>query len=260
MINRDMFSLSGKVAVVSGGSGLLGARIALALGNAGAAVYIASRNLDRLEETVCELSEQGIAATALPLDLGDENSIRELAREVVGREGNVDILVNNANLKMMTGWGDSAELFAESLRINAAGLFMMTRVFGDEMARNGKGSIINIGSVNGMRGPNPKAYENTGVPPYLPDYYYHKAGMLNLTRVTASYYGRFGVRCNCISPSGLKNARTPAAFEKSYCDKSLLGRMATAEDIVGAVVFLASDASAFITGVNLPVDGGCTAC
>lgn len=245
-MNRDLFSLKGKIAVVSGGGGLLGSRIACALGSAGAVTYIASRHPERLYKTVQELSEKGIEVKALPLDLGEERSIRELAREVVGK---VDILVNNANLKMMTGWEDSAELFAESLRINAGGLFLMTRVFGDEMARNGHGSIVNIGSVNGMLASNPKAYENTGVSPYLPDYYYHKAGMLNFTRMTASYYGRFRVRCNCISPSGLKNEHTPAAFEQSYRDRSLLGRMATAEDIVGAVVFLASDASAFITGI-----------
>lgn len=257
---EEMFSLKGKIAVISGGDGLLGSKIALALGKAGAKLYIASNNEAGLQRTAGLLSEQEIPVTALPLDLGDEQSILNFKQEVIRREGKADILVNNANVKMMKGWQDQAALLAESLRINAAGLFMITRAFGDEMALAGKGSIINIGSINGARAANPKLYEGTGVPAFLPDYYYHKAGVLNFTRVTASYYGRSGVRCNCISPSGLKNDSTPEAFEQYYSDRSLLGRMATPDDILGAVVFLASDASLYITGINLPVDGGCTSC
>jgi len=257
---ENIFSLKGKVAVVSGGDGLLGGKIAFALGKAGAKLYIASNNQKALSETAQSISSKGIDVTALPLDLGNEQSVLDLRDEIFRRERNVDILVNNANVKMMNDWKEDAALLSESLRINAGGLFVITRAFGDRMALAGKGSIINIGSINGMRAANPKLYEGTGVPAFLPDYYYHKAGVINFSRITASYYGRSGVRCNCISPSGIKSVTTPAVFEQYYSDRSLLGRMAVPEDILGAVVFLASDASQYITGINLPIDGGCMSC
>ena len=254
----DMFSLKGKIALVTGGAGRLGKQIVTGLSGAGAKTYIASRNLVALEKAAEEFQNEGYKVNVLQFDLGNEESILSLKENIMAREGKLDILVNNSNVKMMGGWNDDASAFAESMRINAAGLFIITRTFGDEMARRGEGSIINIGSTNGMKGPDRRMYEGTGIPGYLPDYNYHKAGMINLTRLTASYYGPQNVRCNCISPSGLKTAYTPERFAQNYEQRILLRRMLNPADLMGVVVFLASDASAFITGVNIPVDGGFT--
>jgi NAD(P)-dependent dehydrogenase (short-subunit alcohol dehydrogenase family) len=127
------------------------------------------------------------------------------------------------------------------------------------MAEQGSGSIINIGSIQGMVGPDGELYEGMDFHGFVPDYFFHKGGMVNFTRFVASYYGPRNVRCNCISPGGLASHRTPDRFAERYSGRTLLGRMASGTDLMGSIVFLASDASAYVTGVNLPVDGGYTA-
>jgi NAD(P)-dependent dehydrogenase (short-subunit alcohol dehydrogenase family) len=159
----------------------------------------------------------------------------------------------------MKNWSDPVEKFAESMRINATGIFMMTRAFGDEMAHQGSGSIIQIGSIMGMIAPDGTLYESTSMNGFVPDYFFHKGGMINFTRMVAAQYGPAGVRCNCISPGGTGSAALPDVFVKRYCARTLLGRMAGPEDLMGTVVFLASDASEYLTGINIPVDGGYTA-
>ncbi len=255
----DIFSLKGRVALVTGGAGQFGRYIAAALAGAGAKTYIASRDFEKLEAVAKTLRDEGFDVSALQFDLGDERSIIDLKSRIIEMEGRIDILVNNANIKMMSGWQDDASKFSESIRINGTGLFTITRAFGNSMAERGQGSIINIGSVNGMFGPDRALYEGTDISGYIPDYYYHKAGMLNFTRFVASYYGPGNVRCNCISPSGLETENTPESFAKNYKEKTFLHKMIRATDLMGAVIFLASDASAFITGTNIPVDGGYTA-
>lgn len=255
----DWLSLKGKVALMTGGAGLYGRQIASALAQAGARTYIASRNVDELEKVASKLREEGYDVFALKLDQGDEKSILELRDEILKREGKIDILVNNAVARPMSGWGDDAAKFAESMRINATGVFMITRAFGDVMAENGKGSIINIGSIQGMIGPDGTLYEGLGFTGYVPDYFFHKGGIINFTRFAASLYGPKNVRCNCISPGGLRSERQPIEFVGRYSDRTFLGRMANDTDLMGAIVFLASDASAYVTGTNIPVDGGYTA-
>jgi NAD(P)-dependent dehydrogenase (short-subunit alcohol dehydrogenase family) len=121
------------------------------------------------------------------------------------------------------------------------------------------GSIINIGSMMGLVGIEPLNYRGTDMSGWYPDYAFHKGGMVNLTRFHASYYGTRGIRCNCIHPGGLESSGQPAAFVKNYNERTCLGRLANDTDLMGIVVFLASDASAYITGTNIPVDGGYTA-
>ncbi|WP_218103876.1 SDR family oxidoreductase [Paenibacillus hemerocallicola] len=253
------FSLEGKTALVTGGAGLYGRQIALALARAGARTNMTTRSRERLSELEESFGRQGVAVAAHELDQELEESVLELRDRLVAVHGRIDILVNNAVARTMGSWDDPLEAFDKSMRINATGLFAVTRAFGDVMAAEGSGSIINIGSIQGMVGPDEWLYKDMGFHGCFPDYFYHKGGMLNFTRFVASHYGPRNVRCNCISPGGLASHRTPDAFQARYNERTMLGRMAGEEDLAGSVVFLSSDASAYVTGANLPVDGGYTA-
>lgn len=256
----ENFKLNGKVALLTGGAGLYGRQIVAALSEAGARTYIASRNIDDLKLVEDEHRAQGQDVTALQFDQGDEESILALRDNVLSRSGHIDILVNNAVLRpMKNGYRDSASAFDLSMHVNATGLFVITRAFGDVMAEQGSGSIINVGSYMGMVGPDPTNYTGTSITGWYPDYFFHKGGMVNFTRFTASYYGEKGVRCNCISPGGFQTENMPERFVAQYCEHTFLGRMANSSDLKGVIAFLASDASAYITGTNIPVDGGYTA-
>lgn len=261
----DSFSLKGKVALITGGAGKYGRQLVEGLSQAGAKTYVASRQLDKLQKLADELnaidnsgSNRNGLVIPLQVDQGDEASILSLKDEILKREKGLDILVNNAVARTMSGWNDDVSKFEESMRVNATGVFLMTRTFGDIMADAGKGSIINIGSMQGMVGPDGSLYEGLSFHGFVPDYFFHKGGMINLTKFVASYYGPKNVRCNCLSPGGFF-ANQPEEFVERYSKRTFLGRMANDSDLAGIVVFLASDASLYITGTNIPVDGGYTA-
>jgi len=255
-----MFSLKGKVALVTGGAGLYGQQIVTALAEAGAKTYIASRNLEVLEKLAGEHRMLGLDVTALQYDQAEESSILKLRNEIKARSRKIDVLVNNSVLRpMKKGYQDDAETFAESMTVNATGLFIITRAFGDLMAEQGSGSIINVGSIQGMIGPDPFIYRDTEMNGWSPDYFFHKGGVINFTRFIASYYGSRNIRCNCISPGGFWTENMPEAFVRQYSEKTVLGRLANATDLMGIIIFLSSDASVYITGTNIPVDGGYTA-
>jgi len=256
----DLFSLKGKVALATGGAGLYGRQIVRALAEAGARTFVASRNLEALEKLAAEHAARGEDVTALSYDQGDEASILALRDNILSRAGRIEVLVNNAVLRpMKKGYEDEAASFALSMQVNATGLFLITRAFGDVMARAGKGSIINVGSIHGMIAPDPWLYEGTTMSGWYPDYFFHKGGVVNFTRFVASYYGLKNVRCNCVSPGGYRTDKMPRSFVERYSTRTFLGRLAGDTDLMGAIVFLASDASAYITGVNVPVEGGYTA-
>jgi NAD(P)-dependent dehydrogenase (short-subunit alcohol dehydrogenase family) len=253
----DSFRLNGKVAVMSGGAGLYGRQIAAALAEAGAKTFIAARNVEKLEAEAVKLRSAGGDVTALQFDQADESSCQRLLDQVLNSAGRVDVLVNNAVARPMKDWADPAEAWAESMRVNATGLFMVTRCFANQMVAQGGGSIINVGSMQGMVGPDFTLYE--GLPWNAPpDYFFHKGGLIQLTRYVASKFGHQGVRCNAISPGGFFSGQDPTFLERYY-QRTLLGRMANDTDLKGVIVFLASDASVYITGANIPVDGGYTA-
>ena len=257
MTIMDGFSLKGKVALMTGGAGLYGRQIVAALAEAGAQTYIAARHLDALEAVAAGHRLNGYDVTALQLDQSDEKSILALRDEIMKRGGHIEILVNNAVARpMKTGYTDDAATFDESMRVNATGLFMITRAIGDVMTS--KGAIINIGSIMGLIGPEPANYIGTNMGGWYPDYFFHKGGMVNFTRFIASYYGAKGIRCNCIHPGGFFNNQ-PEEFVRRYNERTCLGRMANNTDLMGSIVFLASDTSLYVTGANIPVDGGYTA-
>lgn len=257
----EQFSLKGKTALVTGGAGLYGRQIVEALAEAGARTVMASRNLDQLQAQAEEFRQRGLDVHARQLDQGEEPSILALRDELLETFGQVDVLVNNAVLRALKqGWDSPAEQFELSMRINVTGVFLMTRAFGDVMARRGSGSIINIGSIQGMVGPDYTLYEGLNMGS-SPDYFVHKGAMNQLTRFAAAHLGPSGVRVNTVSPGGLYNEQNPQhpTFIERYDQRTFLGRMANNSDLKGAIVFLASDASAYVTGANLPVDAGYTA-
>ena len=254
----DQFSLRNQVIVLTGGSGLYGRQLTSAIAEAGAKLVIASRNLSKLQQVAAEENKRGYEVGCEAFDQGDEKSILDLRDRIVKRFGRVDGLVNNSVIRPMKSADDSITAWAESLRVNATGVFLMTRTFGHEMCKRKQGSIVNIGSIQGILGPSVYLYEGTnlGTPP--PDYFFHKGGLINLTRYYASVLGTNGVRLNCVSPGGFFNHQ-PEPFLTRYCKRTMLGRMADENDLGGAIVFLLSEASRYITGANLPVDGGYTA-
>src|SRR5512143_3314243 len=130
------------------------------------------------------------------------------------------------------------------MRVQATGLFVITRAIADMMAVQRTGSIINIGSIQGIIGTDPTIYRGTSMSGWYPDYFFHKGGMINYTRFIGSYYGAYGVRCNCVSPGGFQTPQHPEAFVRQYSDRTFLGRLANDTDLKGVIVFLASDASA----------------
>ncbi len=252
----ERFSLKDRTVVLTGGAGRFGRQIVEGLVQAGARVYMASRGIDALQELAEEYCRQGHDVRALQLDQGEEESIRKLYETITRESERIDVLVNNAVLRPMADWDSPAKEFTYSMEVNATGTFLLTRLFGERMAEQGGGSIVNIGSIHGMIGPDFTLYEGLdwGMPA---DYFYQKGGMIQLSRYAASRLGPRGVRVNTISPGGLYDGQDPRFVER-YNARTFLGRMANDTDLQGLVVFLASDASVYITGVNIPLDGGYT--
>ena len=255
----DTFSLKDKVAVITGGAGIYGQHMVEALLQSGAKTYVASRNTDKLEKLAEEFADKGYRMIPKYLDQGDEQSVLNLRDDILKENSSIDILINNAVSRPMSSLDDDVSKFEQSMKVNATGIFLMCRTFGDVMARKHNGSIINIGSIQGMVGPDASLYDGLAYSGFIPDYFFHKGGMINFTRFVASYYGKHNIRCNCINPGGFQTENHEQTFVERYSQKTLLKRMAQAQDIMGVIVFLASDASKYITGASIPVDGGYTA-
>ena len=257
----DKFSLKDRVALITAGAGpLFGSSLTEGLAEAGATVITASRSLERNEEFAESLRQRGCDAHGMQLDIGDGDSIEKLHDDIIAKFGRLDVLVNSALMRdgHAGGFGDqTAEHWAACAAGDMTGLYAICRAFVPDMAEQGRGSIINISSIYGVVANDPGLYEDTDMK-QPPSYSFVKAGMINFTRYIASYYGKQGVRANCISPGGYFNDQ-PGPFVERYCKRVPVGRMLENEDIKGAVVFLASGASEYVTGVNLMVDGGWTA-
>lgn len=254
----EKFSLKGKVAIVTGGAGLYGKGIVEGLAEAGAYVYVASRNVENCNMLADELRKKGYSVSGAELDQADTESIKQLRNRVIDEQGKIDILINNAVLRPMDSPDAPIETFELSMKVNATGVVNITRHIAEEMKKQRSGVIINIASIYGVLGIDPYLYEGTDMGLSGPDYFFHRAGIINLTRYYASLLGPYNIRVNCISPGGLFNNQHPMFVEK-YNKKTFLGRMANREDIKGVVVFLASDASSYITGANIMMDGGLSA-
>jgi len=255
---KELFSLKNKIIVVSGGAGNYGKCIVEGLGEADGTVIIASRNLKHAEQVAQNFRAQHLEVYALPVDQGDHDSVLGLKKAVLEKFGKLDVFINNAVSRPMKSYDASIADFSESMRVNATGSMDILREMAGLIVSNGGGSIVNIGSMMGMFGPDLSNYEGTdmGTPP--PDYFFHNAGLLNLTRYMAQVLAGKNVRVNCISPGGLFNNQ-PEAFLNNYCKKVPLKRMANRDDIKGLVVLLSSEAGAYINGENILMDGGLNA-
>jgi len=264
-----MFSLENKVAVVTGGCGLLGKEHCKALADAGASVVVADT-----DETKCRTfaMQMGSQHMGLGMNVTNINSLRIAKERILKKYETIDILVNNAAINdMFENPAAAAEqskfenypidLWDKSIQVNITGVFLCSQVLGSIMADKKRGSIINIASTYGMVAPDQSIYKNeAGHQRFYKSVSYPvtKGAVISFTKFLASYWGDKNVRVNTLSPGGVENNQD-SYFVSNYSKRTLLKRMAAPTDYKGAIVFLASDASSYMTGANLVVDGGWTA-
>lgn len=265
----ELFSLVDKVAVVTGACGLLGRQHCEALAAAGAKVVVAD-----LDESAARPVAAGLGTghLALGMDVTDRVSLEAARSRVLDVFGRLDVLVNNAAINDMFENPMLAaeqsmfehyplEMWDRSWKVNVSGVFLASQVLGGIMAERGGGSIINIASTYGVVAPDQAIYRNgEGEQTFYksPAYPVTKSAVIGFTKFLAAYWGKRHVRVNALSPGGVENSQEEW-FKRNYAAKTLIGRMAAPSDYRGAIVFLASDASAYMTGANLVVDGGWTA-
>ncbi len=274
MTIQDKFDLSRRVAVVTGGAGLLGKEFCRTLAEAGASVVVADLDGKAAGAVAGSLADSGYRAISIPLDVTRIESVRELATTTVSEFGGLDILVNSAALDpkfdpdaAAKGIAPGAfedyplEQWNAALSVNLTGMFLVTQACVHPMIAQGKkGSIINICSTYGLNGPDQRIYVKDGVRvAYKPVYYTTtKAGVLGFTKYLAAYYAETDIRVNALTPGGVFNNHEEY-FVRNYSARTIMGRMAEIDEMNGALLFLASDASSYMTGNNLVVDGGWTA-
>lgn len=258
---QQLFDLTGKTALITGGTGHLGSAMSRALAEAGANVIISSRDFDRAKQAVAALplraSQQHFGVT---LDhMQPEPAIEQQFTNALSQTGHIDVLVNNGHEALGIDWSNvTGEQFSRHLE-NATGYFVLARLMHKHaLERRGPASIVLLGSMYGVVGSYPEAYE--GVCPASPVAYHTlKGGIVHMTRHLAVYWAKDGVRVNCLSPGPFPNEKAPPDMVERLCGKSPMGRMGRADELKGAIVFLASEASSYMTGQNLLIDGGWTA-
>lgn len=268
-----LFDLTGRVAVVTGGAGLLGAEFCRTLAEAGARLVIADLNRQAVEETAQNLQRSGHAAIAVIVDVTDPEAAQRMVKQTLDAFGRLDILVNSAALDpkfdpQHVGETSSSGAFEDfplqawnqALAVNLTGAFLCCQAAAEPMLKQGSGVMINLSSIYGLVGPDQRLYQQPGQSPKFKPVYYSvtKAGILGLTRYLAVYYAGKNIRVNALTPGGVYNGHDED-FVRSYSARAVLGRMAEKDEMNGALLFLASDASAYMTGANLVVDGGWTA-
>ncbi len=270
---QTLFSLEDKVAVVTGALGLLGRHHCRALAEAGAHVAVADLNDGDCRAFSAELhSSGGREHFGMAVDITIPERVTAFRDSLVERFGRIDVLVNNAAVNdRFANPAEAAELsrfecypldqWRRSLDVNVTGTFLCAQIIGSSMARQGRGSIINIASTYGLVAPDQSIYRTPdGSQRFYKSAAYPttKGAVLAFTRFLATYWGSAGVRVNALSPGGVEEAQDEY-FIRNYAERTPLGRMAEPTDYKGALLFLASDASAYMTGANLVVDGGWTA-
>lgn len=255
---HELFDLTGKVALITGGTGHLGTAMSRALAEAGATVVITSRDAVRAETAAAQLPGT-VKHHGLVLDQMDPGSIERGWNDAIARAGQIDVLVNNGHEGLASDWTNvTADQFSRQLT-NATGYFILARLAHDHaVARKASSSIIMLGSMYGLVGSYPDAYAGiTNASPVA--YHTLKGGIVHMTRHLAVYWAGDRVRVNCLSPGPFPSAKADPRMVERLCTKVPMKRMGVASELKGAVVFLASDASSYMTGQNLVIDGGWTA-
>lgn len=267
-----LFDLTGKSAVVTGGAGLLGTQFCHTLADAGASVAVVDIDAEACGRVAEEIVRNGGRSVAIPTDITNPDSVSHMAAITLETFGRLDILVNSAALDpkfdpdSIGEQGANAfenfplESWQQALDVNLTGMFLCSQAAAAPMLEQGQGVIVNLCSMYGLVGPDQRLYQREGQPPkYKPvTYSVTKAGVLGMTQYLAAYYGKQNIRVNALTPGGVFNQHD-AAFVEAYSSRAVLGRMAEKDEMNGALLFLASDASSYMTGANLVVDGGWTA-
>lgn len=266
------FDMTGKTAIVTGAAGLLGKQFSLTLAQAGASVVLADLDKSLAESQALFLREQGLRAVAVAVDVTDPVSVKAMVKTALEAFDSVDVLVNSAALDPkfdpanLDSQGANAfesyslESWRQSLDVNLTGTFLATQAAVQPMLAQGKGVIVNICSIYGLNGPDQRIYpEENGQKRFKPvDYSVTKAGLLGFTRYLAAYYAGRNIRVNALTPGGIFNGHD-TEFVENYTARAILGRMADLDEVNAAMLFLCSDASSYMTGSNLIIDGGWTA-
>lgn len=260
---QELFDLTDKVALVTGGARNLGFDMATALAEAGADVAISSRTLKSAQESAQQLAaDTGRKAAGFACDVRFEEQVEAMVKAVLAEFGKVDILVNNAGNVISTPENKPldqrpVEEWEFTVDVNMKGVFLVSKhVVARAMKPARQGAIINLGSVAGMGGKDHRVYRGTNMGGVTIDYAASKGGVINMTREMACSLAQYNIRVNCISPGGFERGQ-PEKFIEQYSYLVPLGRMGQdGKEIKGSVLFLASEASSYVTGINLPVDGG----
>jgi NAD(P)-dependent dehydrogenase (short-subunit alcohol dehydrogenase family) len=268
---KNLFDLTGRVAVITGGTGLLGQQHAEAIANGGGIPILADIRVEGVDTQSRLWKDRfGDSACAIKADITQPKSIKSLLAEILERFGRVDILINNAanNPKMeKTADVEFSRLenfplkqWESDLSVGLTGAFLCSQIIGSEMARRKSGVIVNVASDLAVIAPDQRLYRKAGLPddqqPVKPvTYSVVKTGLIGLTRYLATYWAEAGIRVNAISPGGVYNNQ-PDEFVKRLANLIPLGRMAKMDEYQAAILFLCSDASSYMTGTNLVIDGG----
>lgn len=252
---KQLFDLTGKTAIVTGGSRGLGREMAEALGEAGANLMLCARRAEWLDQTVADFQAAGgLKVAGATCDVSKPEQVEAVVKETVEKFGSVDILVNNAGIS----WGAMPEdmtldHWQKVIDVNLTGCFLFAQAAGREMLKQGGGSIINIASIAGLT--------SSANGPFYAGYAASKAGLIGLTRELAASWGRRGIRVNAIAPGFFHSRLADAVidlYERSIQENNIIPRIGEEGELKGTVVFLASDASSYITGQTIAVDGGMT--
>ena len=257
---QELFDLSGRTALITGGSGYLGQSFARALAEAGASVVVASREQSRAQAVADDLPLPGDSAHhAVVIDQLDEASINSGFDSAVAEAGKIDILIDNGQQGHALDLTDvTGDAFSKDLQ-NATGYFLLARRLRDHLVgRGAAGSIVMVGSMYGVVGSYPDAYDGVCVASPV-QYHTLKGGIIHMTRHLGVYWAKDNVRVNCLSPGPFPNANAPQEMVERLKQKSPMSRMGLPHELKGALLLLVSDAGSYITGQNLLVDGGWTA-
>jgi NAD(P)-dependent dehydrogenase (short-subunit alcohol dehydrogenase family) len=271
---RELFNLDGRVAIITGGAGMLGLRHAEAIAEMGGIPVLVDLQEERTKEAEEHIRQMfGGEALGIQTDITVKDQVQGLVARVMARYGRIDILINNVALTVKGGGAAFDDYFAPfesypenlfelALRVNLTGAFLVTRAVGHVMVAQVRGVIVNIASDVAVISPDHRIYQGMtygGKPFNTPiAYSMSKAAILAFTRYLATYWARYGIRVNALSPAGVYDNHDPAFVER-LSNLIPLGRMAHKDEYKGAIIFLCSDASSFMTGANLIVDGGRTA-
>ena len=256
----ELFGLEGKIAIVTGGYGHLGQDMCRALEDAGAIVYLAGRNEEKCKDVSALISKKG-RIFPIVMDIASEESIKYACDQIIERHNQIDILVNNASRSAANVFHEmKMEEWNAGIDGSVSGVFRVTKEILPIMVKNGGGSIINIASMYGVVSPNPSIYGDTGFDNPI-NYGVGKAGIIQFTKYIACHYGEKGIRINAISPGPFpsKKVQENKWFIEQLSKKNPMKRIGRPEELQGVIVFLASNASSYITGQNISVDGGWTA-